>query len=253
MALNTVSLRNSLSGYLQLFANRRDVSTQNLNHHGDMVRKVDGVVEEVGTKEQNIINNRTLSDEGKATQVAALATATASKLKFLERVVFSLEDDRRQTEATLFVVKPPAHLGSDPLLQYLYGKEIRDRYQSLSPQERDVTFLKASEAELDPADAQAQVNREAVLWAFQQTPAGPMVSEDVMRRALDERAIRLNPETWLRLQQVRMLHESLNGLRETVAEWLKGLGADPKKVLEELGGAEPAVPPIDMARRMVAA
>jgi hypothetical protein len=244
MALNTVSLRSSLSGYLQLFANRRDVSTENLNRHNDMVRKVDAVVEEVATKQQAIVANRTLSDEGKATQLATLATATASKLGFLERVVSSLEDDRRQTEATLFTIKAPVRFGTDAQVQYANGLEIRREYKGLSQNKRDAAFVIATQGGGDADDA--------ILWALQQAPV-PMVTKEIMKRALDERARRLNPETWTRLQQVTMLHESLAGLRDSLVDWLNGLGGDPKKIFDELGGAEPTTPPIDVARRMVSA
>lgn len=248
MPLNTSSVRSSLTGYVQIMATRRDVSSHTLNENNEAIRKTDAVVEGVAVKEQAILANRTLSNEGKATQVAALATETAQKLAFLERMVRQFADDIRATSGNLYTVKPPPAAGTDPLLQYLYGKEIRDRYQSLSPQERDLALFKASEADGSTADAQA--NRDAVLWAFQQTPGGPMITPDVMRRALEERAQRLNPQTYARLQDITHLHDSLSAMRDSLVNWLRGLGGDQKKIFDELGGPEPVSPP---DRRMAAA
>lgn len=242
MALNTVSLKASLSGYLQLVANRTDATTDTLNQHADIVRKVNGVVEGVETKQDSITSSKVLSDEGKSQAVAELATATASKLGFVERVVRQLDDDLRATEATLFTIKAPATLGADPLLRFLFGKEIRDRYQGLTQNEKDSAFVQATQAGLDG---------DLVLWAIQETPGGPAITKEILVNALEERARHQNPETFAQLAQVTLLHDSLSGLRDTVVDWLKGLGGDPKKIFDELGGPVPPEPSIDVARRMV--
>jgi hypothetical protein len=49
MALNIISLRSSFSGYIQLMANRRDVVTESVNRHGEILRKVDSVVAKCGS------------------------------------------------------------------------------------------------------------------------------------------------------------------------------------------------------------
>ena len=230
MALSTISLKAALGSYSQLINNGRDVTAESINRHGEMVRKVSAVVDEVAAKQDGILSSKTLSDQGKSQALAELSTATGSRLAFLERVVHELQNDKRATKEQLDTVKPPAHLASDPVLQYWQGREIRDRLQGLTQQEKDVIFLQAAEAELDPDDKQAQANQDAVLWALQVTPGGPMISPEIMRRALDERAKRTNPDTYARMQQVELLHESLNGLRDSVVGWLNGLGGDPKKV-----------------------
>jgi hypothetical protein len=121
--------------------------------------------------------------------------------------------------------------------------------------ERDITVLKAAEGVAeDPDDVEQaaveQANRDALLWAFQQTPGGPMITADAMRRALKSRAKRTNPQTFGRLEDITYLHESLAGIRDSLVNWLRALGGDPKIIFGELGGPEPVSTP---DKRMVAA
>lgn len=240
MAINVESLRASLSAYLQLISNQRDATADTINQHGEMVRKVDAVLEEVQSKERGIVTSRALSDEGKRLDLAKLATSTAPRFAFLGKQLHHIEEHSREMKTTLFTINPPAHLGDDKVLKYLYGREIRDRFAGLTQQEKDVAFLQAAGgAATDPDDVQAQANRDAVLWAIQETPGGPMLTAELVQRSLDERARRTNPETVARLHQVTLLHESLSGLRDSVANWLHGLGGDQQTIFKALGGEEP--------------
>ena len=134
MALNTVSLRSSLSGYLQLFANRRDVSTENLNRHNDMVRKVDAVVEEVATKQQAIVANRTpqrrrQSDTARhAGHGHGVETGIPGTGGLQPRGTTGARRRRR-----LFTIKAPVEIRDRcAQVQYANGLEIRREYKGLS-------------------------------------------------------------------------------------------------------------------------
>jgi hypothetical protein len=251
MALITISLHNRLSAYLQLFSNRREVSTASLNHHSDMVRKVEGAVEAVGKQEQGILRDRSRSDEGKATALGTMATGAASTFAFLERVVTRHDEERSAAKATLFTVNPPAAAGTDISLQFHFGNEIRDALRGLDQQARDVAFLKASEVDLDDDPDAVQAHRDARLWAVLQTPGGHGVTPDIFRRAMDERWRRLRPAVFAEFQQATLLHDSLSALRDSLVGWLRGLGGDPVKIHAQLGGPEPTTAQI--ATKMVAA
>ena len=102
------------------------------------------------------------------------------------RVVESQERDIAGMKKALFTVKTPVSLGADPILQYLAGKEMRDRFKDLTQRDLDMAFLKAAEV----SDSDEQANRDAILWAFQETPGGPMITANILQRALEERAKR---------------------------------------------------------------
>jgi hypothetical protein len=226
--MNTASLKSALGSYSQGFVKRPNASTENVNFHSEMIQKVAGVVEEAATKEAATRANKGLSDEGKATTIATGATATAAKLAFLERVVSRVEGERQTAKATLDLVKPPSTLGPDPLLRYLFAKEIRDRYTGLDQQKRDAAYLQA-----------AAEDHETVLWAIQETPAGPMITPEIRQRGLDERGQRVNPELYNSWRQSDLLHDSLNGLRNGLVNWLTELGGDPQAIYKEMGGPLP--------------
>jgi hypothetical protein len=240
MALNTALLQSCLDAFSQGFVKRPHASTENVNFHSQMIQKVVGVVQEAASKEAATRANKGLSDEGKSTTIATGATATAAKLAFLERVVSRVEGERATAHANLTMIPPPSAAGTDPLLQYLFAKEIRDRYQGLTQQEKDLAFLKVAEAD----------GGDATLWAFQQAPV-PMISPDIKVRALEERGRRLHPQTYAEFQQSDLLHESLSGVRAALIDWLRGLGGDTAVIFKELGGYEPAPSSIDVARKQV--
>ena len=161
-----------------------------------------------------------------------------------------LESDITNTKQKLYVVPAPALAGTDPLLQFLFGKELRDRFAGLSQQERDMAFVQAADVSEDPDE---QKNHDALLWAFQQTPGGPMITANILQRALEERAKRTQPAVVNRLHETELLHEVLSGVRDAVVSWLRGLGGDQVKIFAELGGEEPVMSAKDteLARRQV--
>lgn len=235
MALNTASLRSSLNSYLQSVVGRRELTADQINTGVEIIRKIDQVAEGVQAKQQSIQESKVFNDVGKSQASAELGTATISKMTPLARVVRSHEEDIHDTKHALYAVKVPETFGTDASVQYFYGKEIRDQYRGLNQNERDSAFAVA-----------AQTDTDAVLWALLQAPT-PLVSAEIMERVLAERAERLNPETVARLKQVEILHEILSGLLDAVRMWLRGLGADPKVIFKELGGAAPTVSPIEQA------
>jgi hypothetical protein len=242
-------MKASLSSYRDGLA---DAAPATRARGGEIIDRVDTVVKEVATKQDGITASNVLSDAGKSEADGALANATASKLSFVKKEVSGLESDLAATQAVLYDVKPPAKVGADPLLQFLYGKEIRDSYKGLTQNEVDAAFVAATQqdADEDSADQEEQAVRDAIVWAMLQAPV-PMVSETIRDRVLAERAQHQNPATWARLQQVDLLRENLSGLRETLVAWLTGLGGDPAVIFEALGGTPPAESNIESARKMV--
>ncbi len=68
------------------------------------------------------------------------------------------------------------------------------------------------------------------------SPTGEMVSEEVKRRGLDERAKRLRPLEYEQYKQNTLLVEYMRSLRDHVSLWLRGLGVDSKAIHAVLGG-----------------
>jgi hypothetical protein len=233
MALNSVSMRGSLDAYLQVFANRADISTDTLSFHNSMIVKVVGAVEQVGTKEQAILADRTKSDEGKGSALAALATASASSFAFLERVVSRVEGERETAKLTLDRVTPPPGLDKED------AREIRDTYRGLAQPERDTVCLQAAEASIDQEDLDAQARATAVLWSLLNAPGYTLITPDVQRRALEERGQQLHPATFAQFQQADMLYDSLAGLRDTLVGWLRGFGGNQQAIFDAMGGPLP--------------
>jgi hypothetical protein len=222
---------------------RQKLDTPLLNQESEVRLKVKERVEAFGLKEDAILANRTLSNEGKQTALAKLVNDSLESLAFVGRVVSDLESDARGRRATLFTVKPPPSWGSDASLQYQRGKETRDQLRGLSQPERDSRFVQAAEAD-----------HEATLWSVLDAPdAQPMVTEEIKVRALEERAKRREPQAFRRLQQLEVLREELAGLRDHVVLWLRQLGGDQRKIFDALGGPEPEPTTAQTTQRMVAA
>lgn len=220
---------------------RRRLDTALLNQENEVRRKVQERVETFGVKEDKILADRSRSDEGKHTAIVALVNDSLESFGFLGRVVADLEGDAQQTRANIFGVRVPPSWGSDAVLQYWRGKEIRDEFRGLQQPQRDSRFLQAAEAD-----------HEATLWAVLNTPDDqPLVREEVKSRALEERAKRQNPQAFHRLGQLTTSAEELGGLRDHVVQWLRGLGGNPKVIYAALGGEEPALSPIEVSRSQV--
>ncbi len=103
------------------------------------------------------------------------------------------------------------------------------------------------------ADPDAQRRATNVLWAMLNAPGFALATPDMQQRALDERGRRLHPALYATWHQSDLLADSLHNLRDTLVGWLRGLGGDPNKIYEALGGDAPPEPSIEKARRMVSA
>lgn len=169
--MNTAMMCASFNSYLQGLNNRSGVHTETLNLYHEIVRKAHAQVEAVAADERTTQADRSKSEEGKFVTIATRATKAASAFAFLERVVSRIEGERNTAKANLDTIKAPATLGDDPLLRYLFAKEIRDRYTGLNQQERDMAYLQA-----------AAEDHDSILWAFQETPGGPMITPDSATR-----------------------------------------------------------------------
>lgn len=228
MPFTTSMLKSALPNYL--LSGKHTVDTPTLNQQALLLRKVTGVVEAVATSEAAIHANKTLSAEGKSRDVALLGTSVLPSLVFLERVLHHLKEDRREKRASVFTVKPPVDWGNDPMLNYLRGREVRDRFANLTQQEKDVAFLQA-----------VDTDQQETVWAMLEAPA-PMLTADIRIRGLEAHAMQLHPKEFADLKQADTLHENLDSLRNGLALWLRDLGVDQKKVHDSLGGEPPSPP-----------
>jgi hypothetical protein len=249
---STVLLKASLDNYLELFLNpKRPVTTENINVHAGLIRHVGEVLDAVGVKEDGIDANPRLSQDGKVEAKAELAEKTIPQLAFLARVITQQEEVRHTEKQAMYRIPVPAAAGTDPSLQYQYGREIRDLRRDMDQQARDAQFLKDCEwsaADEDEDPDVARAHRDARLWAILQTPGGPQISPEVLRRGLEERGRRLHPETFITWQQASLLIDNLGGLRDAIVGWLRGLGANQQTVFGALAGPEPE--PILGAQRL---
>ena len=233
MSLNTASLRSSLSAYLQSLSMRRDLTADQINSGAELSARLTRRSKPSRPRRSSIAKSTVLSDAGKSAALAELSNATVPKFAWLERVVRGHEDDISGTKERLFTVKVPPRFGTEVSVQAAYGAEVRQDYRGLSKNERDAAFAIA-----------AQSGDDATLWSLLNAPV-PLVTDAIMQRVLEERAERLNPDTTERLKQVEILHEIFGGLLDAVRIWLRGLGADPKVLYKELGGAEPVISPVE--------
>lgn len=242
MGTSVVSLKASLSNYLQSYLSpKRPVSTENLNLHAQTIRRVGEQLDAVAT-EENAIEASNWNADGKVEARIKLANETVPRFAFLEKILRAQEDIHREAKRAMYKIEAPPAATKDPLLQFSFGKEIRDGFRNLDQQARDAQLLRC--CEWHPEDEKedrdlAQSHKDATLWAVLQTPGGPQISPEVLRRALEERGRRLHPETFMEWQQSGLLIDNLGNLRNALVAWLRGRGADQQKVFNVLGGPKP--------------
>ncbi|MBS0165514.1 MAG: hypothetical protein JSR29_05515 [Nitrospira sp.] len=217
MSMNLDSLRARLLHELQKSLNR-EMTADTVNQRNEQLTKGLATVERLIPKRDAILNDRSLSDDGKRDKIAALATESMSEFAHLERVVDRLEKDIDGTP--IFSVKALADL----VLRQLRNQEIRDGLRGLSQNERDTQFLRA-----------AELNQEETLDAMLDSPGGPLVSPDMKRRALDARAQRLHPQAYAQYQQNLLLRDAVKAVLEHVCLCLVSMGVDPRAVAKTLG------------------
>ncbi len=217
MSMNLESLKARIHNDLQQTPNR-EMTAETHNAINEQRLKVMGTIENKIPKRDAIVNDRSLSDDGKRAKIAALATDSMPEFAHLERVVDQLEKDI--TNTSIFTVKPLADL----VLRQMRNHEIRDGVRGLNQNERDVHFLQAAEHD-----------QEEVLDAMLDAPSGSLVSPDMKRRALDARAQRLHPQAYAQHQQNLLLRDSVKSLLEHVCLCLAAMGVDPRAIAKTLG------------------
>lgn len=199
---------------------RRDMHTDTLNRRNEHATKLKDRLEAFAAKEKGIVANRALSDQGQQEQLAKLGEDALPRLAWLGRVVKDLSEAQARVSAQLFAVRPTVQ---DEMLRYVRAREIRDRMVGSNQAERDVAFVKVSQA-LD----------HETMWALLDAPGGNWVSADVQHRAEVERAKQTKPDLFSTFEQNALLLDYLGGLRDHVALWLRGLAVDPTKIADML-------------------
>ncbi len=236
-------LKASLSNYLQSYLNpKRPVTTENINLHATTVHRVGEELDAVAVLENAIEASKFSSEEGKVADRIKLANESAIRFAFLEKILRAQEEIHRDSKRTMYAIAAPPAAGKDPILQFQFGKEIRDRFRNHDQQARNTQLLNCCEwhptdEDVDPDLDRA--NKNAVLWSIMQTPGGPQISPEVLRRGLEERGRRLHPDVFMAWQQAGLLIDNLGDLRNAIVAWLRGRGADQTHVFKILGGPEP--------------
>lgn len=242
MALNAATLLMILDSTGQR-PFRDKLTTDNLNLHNELLGKTRERVLAVQKKQEPILADRSRSDEGKSTAVAALATHSLADFKFLEVVASREAATVARLKTTMCTIPQPVGMTLEE------AREIRAEYAALSAQEKDMTFLLMAEASsvMDADDPEAQARATEELFALLGKKGRSLISLDIKTRGLSERATRLFPALSAELAQAEILAEQVSGLRDHVCLWLNGLGADQAKVHALLGGPEPVLPPMQAA------
>ncbi len=198
---------------------RGSMKTDVFNRKAELLRPVLEKVERFEATENKTLADRYTSDEGKRVKLTEEASKTLAEFKGFASKIQDVEELLGRLRTRLFVVERPKGTEIFALGQLHLEQEIRAHYDSLTPSELDTEFLKASEQD-----------RDQTLLAFLDAPWGPMVSEDIKKRALDTRAKRVFPKEYETFQQNEELLEILNMVRNSLAMWLRGLGVKPEVV-----------------------
>jgi hypothetical protein len=239
MALNLDTLLMRLNNELER-PFRADLSTENLNLHNELIAKTRERLLGFKHKQEPILANRTWSDEGKATQTTQLATAAIKDFTYLNIVASREAATVARLKTTMYTIPMPTTMTDQD------AREIRAEYTGLSAQEVDMSFMRLCEqsclVDADDPDAPGRATEE--LYALLSKRGRALVSLDIKNRGLSERARRLFPSAFAELVQADMMAEQLSSLRDHVVMWLVGLGAEPRKVFDELGGPEPTEGPM---------
>ena len=200
-------------------------TTDNLNLWNEALVRVDATVERVEAEEQNILRDKSLSDEGKSKALAALADKSIDAFGFLGRLLSQTDTSIRNLQQKLFSpLEHPTDAGvTERLIRELRASEIRG---TLEGDNLDSTFLLAVQSgNLETA--------QALLTA----PGGSMVNADTLERAKIEFAKKSDKAGYDRLLALEFLRDHLAGLAAHVASWLERMGAQPTAVNKVFGEA----------------
>ncbi len=218
MSMNLESLKARIHNDLQQTPNR-EMTADTHNALNEQRLKVMGTIENKIPKRDAIVRDRSLSDDGQRTKIAALATDSMPEFAHLERVVDRL--DKAIAETPIFSVLSPI---KDLVRRELRNGEIRDTVRGLDENERGTQFLIAS-----------QLDHDEVLDAMLDAPGGPLVSAEMKQRALNARAQRKHPVAYAQHQQNLLLRDAVKALLEHVALCLAAMGVDPRAIAKTLG------------------
>lgn len=211
------------------------LSTPNLNLFNEWCVKLKDLVEKYKAKKELILADRNKSPEGKSTALGELATKALSEFAWMGRLASSWAETRDTRHTKLIGIEMP------PTMDKEDARENRREYESLSQQERDMTFLRIAELSTvdDPEDPESQVRHTEELFSILGKRGRSLVTTEIRDRGLSERGRRLYPQVYEEFQQAQTLADEIGGLRDHVVLWLRSLGADPVKVHDQLGGPAP--------------
>ncbi|SRR6266545_6531564 len=175
-------------------------------------------------KLQKIAEDRTLSDEGKAEQMAVEADLHAERSGWLGNKVNEVREavlDKQKINYG-FMELPPLSEVKELRRELRFG-ELRKALQGANQAERDVAYLKA----LERGDLET-------VHAILDAPGGSWVSEDIKQRGADEFAKQHTPAAFQKLRSVLYLLDQLEGLADQTRQMLIGLGANLEVVAKNL-------------------
>jgi hypothetical protein len=201
----------------------KSVSTPTLNRKNELTVKLLAVLEQHAAGENKIFSNESLSSQGKQAALAKLGTTeTAPALKWLRNVLKEMQEKDQRYRTQFFTITSGIEDAVERMLMFTY---LWSRLDHLDQGERVTQFVQASEQD-----------KVVVLSAMLENPLGPMVTVDVKRRILTERATRLTPRDYENFEQNAILLEYFVMARDWVGRWLFGeVGVEIKVIRDALG------------------
>lgn len=171
-------------------------------------------------QEKTINSNTTLSDTGKFDQVRIAVQDFITRLRWLRDLKGTLETRCGNVYGNLFILKPSTR---NEIVQGLRDAAIVSAIWALPPDQRDVEYLKSSEADLIE-----------VMRALQDAPM-PLVSSEVRLRADDQRAARLEPARYRKFIETGELLGEVSAILDDCLDLGREFGLDVKENIDELG------------------
>lgn len=200
----------------------KDWSTGSLNTRIGWLNQLIAQLEQYDADEQKVLRNEHLNQAGKMVAIRELGTKFLPTVDWLKTAATKREGEDKGFRTRLYDVKSP--INDNDIRRELRNGEIRSLLVGQNQAERDTQFFLAAEQD-----------RDEVLDAMLTGPMGPMVSDEMKRRALDARAQRQQPNDYAAFQQNTLLLDYVRMLQELIGRRLYSIGVDAAKIKAVLG------------------
>jgi hypothetical protein len=215
MAMNAASIHAHFTAPLPQLALTR-LQTDHLNGWNGAMAKTDGLVLAAATVLDRIAQERSLSDDGKQTKYAEEGTRILPSFAYLGK----------QQQGTCEIIDRHTHLMVDPITAKPKDANDLITYQREAEIRRAVGKANATAAFIQSLETDDLETARALLDA----PGGSWVPADIRHRGEETYAKRTQPDIYAERQSLTLLADQLGAMAAMVADWLVGLGVDPKAV-----------------------